>query len=479
MTYLDRREALKELYVNSNKKLVGFYNDLNLGVCITNSLLSIILSSDYLMHRIHEDMKHNFYNESYVAEIRKNPCTSTCVPRGSISSAQILRVGMSKIKGCELYAAPLGVSGDYFLLKYYNSPYVSYRRESCREIILRCKDAVSGYERFDAILTELFEEKFGDYMVHPFQVSWYPKLQFLNLNYWIYDQVNRVGKGLWDTKRISTQIFQDLTEREIFGINRRFKTEKIETPQFICIYMAQSYLPEIHPSFYVYLTQTLGEMFDNNIKPSLNNLNNFPVYYVEKGVKLPNSLTEDNLKYEFPFDITQNHDYSIRTIVLHMMDELFFYLEPVIRRCNPEIQTFLSRECTMMNIAKLENYMTDVTSEEFQNYLPNYSNLIMETVTCVCNHIENSKDNPNFFPMLMGLHALALVRKEENQWILMNDDLPFVIEDIDKFRSFLRNEKVALLFFEKSDIMSTTTTTIIKNSNNLPSMFNNLDISRN
>ncbi|KAI3386306.1 hypothetical protein SNEBB_010092 [Seison nebaliae] len=180
-----RREILKNLSMGNPDRLFGFYNNQNMGVCMTNVILSMMTSSSLLMNLLkcrrgtcatNMQQQMNIIRQLLCGGQNSNQVLLTVQP------SEILIRGVCNNYQRKQYNSKYGVAGDYYLLKYYltNTPPSVHgsEKETCEYLIQQTKSNVAeDISRWHQVLMDLFQLKSIEKLGKDFKYKWYQEIQ--------------------------------------------------------------------------------------------------------------------------------------------------------------------------------------------------------------------------------------------------------------------------------------------------------------
>ncbi|KAI3388211.1 hypothetical protein SNEBB_006111 [Seison nebaliae] len=346
--------------------LQGYNNPEQCGVCLTNAVFALIVSSDLLMAEVrtmetkdHKSIRNFMFNvkdDPYVEYIQ--PLVPLITP-GDLLREKFIRTSQGRTNPPTTF----GVAGDYYLLRSYLHTVCGNNRtrptppgnrvESCYIEIQNEKVKNGPFTAWEIILKDLFgsrqltEERFK---FEEFKgATYFNEIDFLSL-FWREDHVfllNYKRMNLNFLHMMNLPITQQLT-------NYIEKNNLI--PKHIAINSMALRTKEIHPLTYKIFFECLEQLdaFPNYVKafacPSLQ------IVIDKRAEKLPLHFNPENLRHNFMYkrehlfykvagisflslDTERNH-ISVAEILKHYMGRNINWYDPEVRRCEADMFTY-------------------------------------------------------------------------------------------------------------------------------------------
>ncbi|KAI3385081.1 hypothetical protein SNEBB_004996 [Seison nebaliae] len=329
---------LNELYDSSDKTLVGLYNNEIIGVCLTNTIIGMITSSNVLMTLIeNKDNCKSFDVCTFMENIYRCLKHPTPVRMGYVKETpgDILRAGIVSVAKNVPYKSKFGVCGDYYLFKtFFNDLNLwSLGREDdaekCERLILRSKeiDSVEAI-RWHIILTDLFDIFDDRTLIFQERNQWsyiyYQQFNMLNLHFSIrnfsYHRFNNVRPFLINNHvdfKIE-DLCENLSSRKIY-------------PNVIQMSVGESSIFELHSITLEDITTNLISSFSDVGCCGKLSLSDFPVTMVRRHHTIPLLNNNEPFLIEFPID-KMNITYKLKAISIALEEEhrmMYSELKPI------------------------------------------------------------------------------------------------------------------------------------------------------
>ncbi|KAI3387941.1 hypothetical protein SNEBB_000646 [Seison nebaliae] len=446
MDFAEQQVEIDMFYHGTARKICGFYNTDDLGVCLTNVLLSLILSSKKLLSKVR---KVDHYDEKPMEAIKTNPIILVESIKNSIDYVDVLSHGIRQIADNKPDKPPYGVAGDYHLAKSYRNMECKYNGTiSCERLIILSKDMHCSFERLDTILYDLYDSDYYTFYEKYLVGSWHPDLQLFNIIY-NYDKAP-MSKNIdnpWIVKRLPSNMLGKLASTAAEAIGIEFTMMNVD-PEFLALWFGSSNRPEFQPVFFDSFIAQIIDLLDNNRNVSFYAVRNLNVVFKPSTIKIPLNLHSNRRKtYHLPLNGYEDKKYFLRTILLTLQEHFTVKLKKmpfVPMESNVEIGN-----CTIAGMMTLEETIEVLNNKRLIQYTKINFNNIAKIFWRICSYFVKNQNTPNFYPEYYGSHGIALINNEKNEWILMNDDKSFMIDDIGVFQYHLRYQRLSTAFFER------------------------------
>ncbi|KAI3385096.1 hypothetical protein SNEBB_009222 [Seison nebaliae] len=317
----------------------GFLNPDKLGVCLTNTLLSLLLSSATLMNEVRENIsKAKCDLLEYVEQVTNDPLVKQPT-RKHFSSGDYLRQSLVDAQEGKLSTSVHGVTGLYMLIKNYEKtrnlkkenkiysrklfcpPSIS-KEDLCTIIIREDRPSGPSYIRWSNLLNDVLDHKNEETENYKYKddwmFSWRSSIKFLNVQIELSKFAN---VPFWKHVHLQKNPFELLRQDSFEKFNKIYTNDIKIKPQYFLLHLESTSNPEIHPSTYQSMALKLLHMStSNNIKKlTKENFDNVLIGIEERSLKWPQFGLNEDID-DFSINSMKNQKYSIRGISVYMMD---------------------------------------------------------------------------------------------------------------------------------------------------------------
>ncbi|KAI3388851.1 hypothetical protein SNEBB_005840 [Seison nebaliae] len=450
------RWAKINLLSKNNSNINGFYNSPELGLCLTNTLLSMITSSLNLMSIVKCRFGDCPPNIDYqVSDVYRLLCNRS--PKygiATVTASDVLIKGICDNYDGKKHGSLFGVAGDYYLLKNYSSkimPLEFYEpsRIICHKltrIIRGTKNNLSSdFKRWTDLIEDLLTPKYVSKFDFPFDFVWYSKIKMLN--------IELVFDGLSFNPLENRQFHRDY--QNLFKHNETRKLNNILTagntkPKIIFFGFNKWKSVRLHPRFFYNFINSLNETYilykQKNIPY---HLKNFPVHFYPQTMSTPLDLNQYGNEYPFRFNNT-NFMYTLKSISITLVNEKIIHLFdiPISTINNDEID-----QCVKQIINRTITLLEERTLREIIHFMKLNIILIKYQFSKVCAFFLNADLGTDYSSDRVYIHAIALIFRN-HKWIMMNDELSFAIENIRTITQMLKDESISSVLLEESNLVT-------------------------
>ncbi|KAI3380587.1 hypothetical protein SNEBB_004703 [Seison nebaliae] len=441
----DRWQILDDMGMGSKAKVRGFSNPSTMGVCLTNVIMGMITSSVNLMNLIKCRQKDCPTNLTYQNKQIRN---FLCADNAEILS---LTVGLSDIlvKGlCDVVTeknnSKLGVAIDYYLLKSIRDHHViDYSLGSaemiCTHLVQSIKYSTSiDYPRWNNIVKDLLNSNSVEQESYPFHLNWFSKIRMLNLQ----ALLPGIEYNPADIRPLLPNYLYMFEKNDVYQLNERLSKLKID-PSIITISFGAVSISRLHNRFYYDFIQLLNRTYQLNVSYNLRHLN---VYYYLQSISMPSLKPNNNTKYTFTVNKTEKI-FTLKGISILLMEENVIKLNEIGQpiKLLPKIEK-LSKNCQDDMIIHINNLLLERNLTTLLRLMEINIRTIKLQFNKICTFLMTKARRT--YSDNHGVHGIGLISRNE-QWILMNDNNSFVINDIGNFSHMLKDESVNSVLLEE------------------------------
>ncbi|KAI3385214.1 hypothetical protein SNEBB_001956 [Seison nebaliae] len=437
----DRRNILSLMAHNSNKKVAGFFNDAMLGICGTNVVFGLIMSSRWLMEIVREKRNacsNRFYDgRSKVLEFVEYK-TDLLPPIENNILSNILVDGLCTIDQNITYQSKYGLSGQYCLFKAIKEKELTFdRKYPYDEIDQQMTTYTSPLFRFHVLVVDLLDGVYREVLEEKFLSIYYPNLKVLNVE---FVSVKGVHNYL-DIHPFLPTYLNFIGDETIGAISHKIKYtyDDVEV-----IHLGFEYEPgiKLHDRTYLMFVEFLTIMIleDYNDLP----YPDFSIFLNRQLFTVPR-INRNILLYPFPIE-QQNRQYQLKALSINLYNEAEINLKeiPISYTKNKEIT-----ECVENIRQKTLNYIHHRNNSIIPRILNKYLIDYEDQFNGLCRELLNKGE---LYTKLMEnthrVHSLSVISKD-GIWYCMNDDQSFQIDDIERFSVMIENEIVEAVVLEK------------------------------
>ncbi|KAI3378592.1 hypothetical protein SNEBB_002627 [Seison nebaliae] len=464
----DKRLLLDSLDIEYEKPedvvLHGFNNPLKCGVCLTNAIFALIVSSELLMAQVRtkETAKKSFItkfmkNVKQDPFLEKKPPVLPLITQGDLLRDKLLRTS----KGKTTHSATFGFAGEYYLLKSYLETICLNKREkpippgnkieSCYIEIRDRKTSSYPYEAWELILNDLFYPsqltKKNFEFQHFKEGTYYIDINFLSL-FWMDD-----NQSILKYKRLPPNLLYMLND----PISRQL-TNYMEhlnlVPKHIALNFEIDNPKELHPLTFKNFFQCLDKL-----KGGLNKVDRFvcddlTVVYDNRGQKLPLNFNQANFGHSFMFKGKEIF-YKITgiTFVSLYVGGNHLKIQRISRYYasqNPNATNNDLIECETNMFFYLMEYITTVRRRyDLSTLALRLEHDLKSFMRKICYYQYEIFKIP-YAEDEQSCHFFTVTRRNK-KWIILNDDSIINIEDEEFFWSAFKFEHVASILLVKTD----------------------------
>ncbi|KAI3387086.1 hypothetical protein SNEBB_003518 [Seison nebaliae] len=442
-------------------KACGFYNSPDLGLCMTNAILAMLISSRKfvdLIQRLHPVNKKKY--KECILQIQADPKNRKFRTNDQISDAKVLSEGLTSTHlEDSYYDRELGVAGHYYLAKEYRKiPKNSCKKnvdpsaggctidkKCCITTILNAKNTLQAYARFGEVLTSLFGAPRELIMGELIGLQWFRAGGYLNTHF----NVKR-NPHFYEFLPYPNDPIKDLPQKDRSKALKWIKKEKVR-PKFLSLsYQVWATENQIHPSLvhlivHSYTNPTGRPLFADLVIP-----------YVYKGMSLPDDIGLNRLgqTHDVGFEFLNGEDrYKLKGFNVFLTRPRVLPYASIPKRHQ---KNTTSTDCTRYLIDFTMNFIVE---NRIYEHLPVGRPQILKDLQGlffdVCYHFEHNLKVAE--KVRQPCHEFSIIQRDNSEWWIMNDDKSTKME-IKDILTFIELENVNSFFFEKTD--STTTTTV-------------------
>ncbi|KAI3385413.1 hypothetical protein SNEBB_009288 [Seison nebaliae] len=471
----EKRERLHLLCVNGNSgEFSGFYNDEKIGVCMTNALLTLIISSPKLLEEVRRIVTVDRQTiHEQMEKVILDPNGENFEICSWMKVEEYLGQSLLDATQRDIVHSKYGTAGNYYLLKNYlrnlkerklkrnfPSSNSSSIMEMCYDIINDQKMKYRSFINWHKILSDLFHRQIQraewkcDNIYDEWKYMWYGTLNFLNIQ---LDPFDRNPLYFWKNDYITPNIF-DLISSNGFKRLDRSLNERTSIPKFISINFNFETKEEFHPSLIKCFGDKIYEIISNDNKhyDDAELFDEIDILLQFKSLKLSHFPYENNSIFlRFPLTNTGDSIYELRGITFCLVENNIHNISTIrhlIKKFNIDYSNEKHIDCSSYLYRQIENYISTFHTREIISNISSIFKLnIIEILKKICayfqllhdrDYLEASSDcNCHFYSLIKGT----------TKWMLMNDDDTLIIDDVKDAHQSLTLEMVNSLFFEIKD----------------------------
>ncbi|KAI3384324.1 hypothetical protein SNEBB_002494 [Seison nebaliae] len=433
------------------------------GVCLTNAVFALIVSSNLLMAEVRtmetkdsefiRNCMDNFQLDRYVqnAQPLLPPITAGDLLRDKFIPTSEGRINVPTV---------FGLAGEYYLLKGYLQRICLNRRdrlippgnrvESCYDEIQREKVATYPYQAWEPILKDLFhprqftqeEFRFNERQ----KATYFNQIDFLSL-FWLEDH-----ESILNYNRLPLD-FLHMMNHPITHQLRNYMGENNLVPKHIAVNSETLPTKELHPLTYQNFFECL-EQLNNNPHHAIQLVcPDLEIVYDRRGEKLPLNFNQANLEQSFIYE-DRELVYKVTGITFVTLDveENLINVDLMLKRHRLRVINFDNaeiRQCEANMFNNLMDYLTIVRQRlDLVALAQRLENDLRDFMQNICFYQQEN------FPIPIGRGRIAChfftVTRKNNKWIILNDDFVTDIKDEELFWSAFKFEHVVSILLEKT-----------------------------
>ncbi|KAI3388210.1 hypothetical protein SNEBB_006110 [Seison nebaliae] len=442
--------------------LQGYNNPNQCGICLTNAVFALIVSSELLMAEVKNmTNRDSEFIQRFMDDLKFDPYMEFLEPQkpvitpGDLLRTKFIPTSEGRFSEDTLY----GLAGDYYLLRSYlqrmwvdwcDRPEPSeFIVEACYNEIQQQKAKYSQSEVWGLILRDLFHQKQLTEQHFALDVDktaiYFNEINFLEL-YWTEAHVS-----LLDYKRLDRN-FLNMMNLPVTQPLTNYIEQNNLIPKHISISFDTFLTKEIHPLTYKLFYECLEQL--NNrpgyvhefVCPGLE------IVFDKRSEKLPLNFNRDDLRHNFKYknghlvykvtgisflslSVEENHE-NVDLILKNNMDRNINWLDPEIRRCEANMFT---------------NFMDYITNVKQRLDLAAFAQGMQQSLRLFLRNICAYQKETFAIPgpgTSRPCHYFSITRKN-NKWIILNDDIVVDIGDDHSFWSVFKFEHVAGILLER------------------------------
>ncbi|KAI3385411.1 hypothetical protein SNEBB_009286 [Seison nebaliae] len=426
------------------------------GVCCTNACLALIISCpkllEYLVDRINSTAEQR---TRLKATVLRDPHCTSLKPCRDVRSIDLLLDAVDKASRCELTGSTImGPSSDFYLANYYEmrldevNPerderfrkyYDNYRTDEfeCLKIVQENLRANSDYDRWQVILMNSFI--FDEDEAQIFQYKPYWMLQFFMpqsiLSIQLTNRLANIERNVWSYNTIARDPLAQMPPIPVKALRRCLK-RYLGVPNILILsYESKSGL-RIHHSFLKIIAIAFNYFYtyskgDPGMKFKIPQ--NFEVGMERANWNLPLWLNEKDLNFQIELS-TGKYQYEIRGMNFYISQPYVLKYEDIMDYHNYEDRPQVN-ECKNIYYRRLYQLVKDTHPNDraILDKLKEESKKILLLIGAICRlaadtyRRKNRKQN-NGWPV----HQFSLINMEERGWMLVNDDKPIPIANLNR-----------------------------------------------
>ncbi|KAI3389277.1 hypothetical protein SNEBB_011161 [Seison nebaliae] len=460
-------------------EICGFVNIVTLGVCLTNSIFSQIISSELLMSKVTNLMtKNGTLIRQLVKAVEEDPNAYCIHPHELVGTGDLLRhnlIEATKGRECDYR---YGLAGEYYLLKHYfqllstrqmriNKTHNSKRafgemETSCAQNIRKTKLISTRISSLNLILKDLFDSIHFQSTMFDLDIKemavYHSEINFLSI------EQKMPHPHFHQYSTLSSNLFTFLNEYAYEHLKRRFFYHKSSAPDHIMIDYGMEYLKyELHPktfgSFYAFLdTYNLARMRGS---PFLQySFDDVMLAYGSVGWMLPKDFSPNFVRQKFvvefhnyifdvksiSFILLKHYEISLRMVKQHNFQ---YYMSNQNKYVGTEfVESPYIKTCYSNLYYMLMDYMVNVTKYSDMDILSNIlGNEIMSNLQEICRY-EYRYFSSMTSPGDQECHYFTVARRN-NKWIIIHDSFISEILDFTLFYKAFKFEHVVSIWLDK------------------------------
>ncbi|KAI3379820.1 hypothetical protein SNEBB_005421 [Seison nebaliae] len=442
----ERWEQLENFAKGNEGKVVGFDNCPNTGICLTNVLLAIIMASTTLMNRVLylEDFCPNDLH-GQLDDIRKRLCNPHHkIKSSNIVLSNVLTKGICETFNGRKFNSTYGVVGEYLILKYY---IMNVEKKELKtpieplpweQMIFETKDCdIRDCKRLDNLIQDLLGLPFQRIDDRGMLFSWYPEIKLLNFEI----VVTKFKTGPFDARPF-LPLYQYVYETELKQLDRLLRREQAN-PKVVFLGFTGSTALRLHPKFFHDFIRQLNNSYHDYMNGE-NEPNSFNIsfYYYPQEMSVPKV---NKIKNKYPLIVNGAIKYyNLIAISMRLTEErkadVQLLERPIVSR---NLEVCVSE---MMNYT--QHLLKDKRNDELRHYLENVVQTVKMDFMKICNFLLTPANAESYYyDRPVKLHAIALILRN-GQWMMMSDQFSTIIEDIEQFSTFLKDESITGVLLE-------------------------------
>ncbi|KAI3384323.1 hypothetical protein SNEBB_002493, partial [Seison nebaliae] len=452
-------------YVNpEDVVLQGYNNPDRCGVCLTNAIFALIVSSDLLMAEVRNiQTKDPLFISNFMVNVKRDPYLEDIQPllplitAGDLLRNKFIPTSEGKINQLSIF----GFAGEYFLLKSYlrticlnhrDKPIPPGNRlESCYDEIQQKKIVGYPYVAWRPILRDLFypkqlteiEFRFNKYQ----GATYFNEINFLSL-IWVDD-----NESILKYKRLGRNFLYMINH----PVNQRLKNYMEYNnlvPKHIALSSTSFPSRELHPFTYKIFFECLEKLKDNSTHVDRFVCPDLTIFYDFRGEKLPLNFNQANLEHSFMYR-NRNLFYKVTGFTFLSLDveENGIKFDVISRRHwyrDININSDEIIECETNMFLTLIEYITTVKQRlDLAAVAQQMENDLKYFMRNICFYQQETFRGP-YALQVLPCHYLTVTRKN-NKWIILNDDIVIHIEDEQLLWYAFKFEHVVSILLEKTE----------------------------
>ncbi|KAI3387085.1 hypothetical protein SNEBB_003517 [Seison nebaliae] len=462
----EKWKILNDLNDESLGAMPILHNSKELGICLTNTIISMIFSSEKLVEiiKILRPIKKEKYVECMkIIQQDPNSCSNNSRAH-SLSDGEVLSCGLCMLQHFENIDSRYGFGGNFYLARHHKEMCHSTRRKEtiyiaeyeCGSAIARLKDKGFAWHRWNSILSSSMKITF-ERREQGVSFAWYSQSGFLNLM--VELQKNHIPH-FWDHLPLPDILTSWFTPTSLQLVERWLKS-KNTSPNFISFsyYELLNYV-QIHPTFYSNLAK---KIFDVNygttntttttMTVASNGDNEDQTYFTDlripmcaMGLNIPNFLKEGNTLVNFNIRLLDVKKFKIKSFNLQLNEPTSFFYSRI-----PHLQYKGDKleNCVNSFHVNLVSYMN--VKYPSKKIFSDINNKLNNLFYSMCDHY--SKNRHFSSTIYANTHEIAIIPKNKDEWWILNDQYPSKVKR-ETLVEFLKYETVTSYLLEAQTVFS-------------------------
>ncbi|KAI3385395.1 hypothetical protein SNEBB_008489 [Seison nebaliae] len=466
--YAGKRNLLEEMDNKNNIELGGFANSLDLGVCLTNAMLTIIVSSESLMVKIKRMvLEETTIIDEFAAVVQRDPHANCFHSIPLISAGDLLRHNLIKASNGQFCGYRFGLAGTYYLLKQYlrvlktsvlninmrdNIRYLYVPTHTCLNDIQREKLHCHVFDGWQPILTDLF---------HPLKltvsnfklrnkegegVQYFREIHFLNIG---FTPQKTDTNALYS--RLPINLFETINMPIFQKVGGHLMHNGLIPKHISFNYRLYDYL-EIHPATVREFANILFPLKDQEEQITDIDFHEITVISQYSSIKLPKDFKEENLRQKLVFGPQSTLLYDVQSISFLLLNEREAEMDDIIRNFQSVSSSTIQQDeletCSANIFHMLTEYLTNVLKDQkLLNLADSFKDQIIEHMEYIC-RFQFETFYKEIEDQNLPCHFLTLARRN-NKWIVLNDDFIADIVDWKTFYQIFKYEHVSSIMLDK------------------------------
>ncbi|KAI3384243.1 hypothetical protein SNEBB_007223 [Seison nebaliae] len=442
---------LNKLYEESDKTVVGLYNHVDIGVCMTNAIVGMITSSVFLMKVIEEKQKCKKFDLcNFMEKIYR--CLEKPVPNKidnlNETVGDVLRTGILEVAQNITHSSDYGFCGDYLIFKTYltGNQLNTIPKEGAEEKLTRLAKSskhsdCSDMLRWDTLLNEMFNVHNLVERGQSYEFIYYPEINMLNLHLFYRTGIKRTN---YNQIRINKPepFLKNEEQLKIGDLSERLSS-LTDIPDVLQIGLSEPPIFEFHSTTVDSMIRAFTDGFYFMRFMGKYDVANFRITLAKQFHTIPQLKNNELFTIYLPTN-KQNTSYNLKAIAIAIDDEIevmYKELKPMsgkAPRSNPQcIEGFRQQIMESIRIKEPQVY----------KYLSKEEHHIVDRLKVICEWIVTYATD-FFYEKSSLIHVISLIQRN-NKWLLMNDEFSIKINNVELFTEILRLERVTGLLFER------------------------------